>query len=426
MQAIRARRRLARELGDRRAASPRSFEGWAGALRAARTSREGLDPHFDAVEAFLASRPTPDSVQGRRNLCSARAARSSASRPSRSRATCAAAAAAASAHRLAARAPSSRWTSPTVPAAIRAARAFTPRCAPSRCSPRDGRVTGVRGRVVAPFSGRPSPRSRSGRKGRVLSAAAWRAVAAARERARNGSARSGAPAVPSRRRGDGVFPERVDPQFGATQGMQSLHFLHEGFKLETLWAPPAVLAVRMPGAGLALKERLAEIPYASIVDAIASCHRSLGTVRPRRRGSLEPALHWRLHEDDLPVLGRALGVIVDVLFAAGARKALPGVHGIPDELAPATLGAGRLRRFRPTTRDAAITPSAPPACMATRGRRGGRVGPLPRSRQSLCGGHGCVPPLHIREPDAHRHGPRAPHGGSAGGPALNRKKSRRT
>jgi hypothetical protein len=102
-------------------------------------------------------------------------------------------------------------------------------------------------------------------------------------------------------------------------------------------------------AGLGAQGRLAEIPYASIVDAIASCHRSLGTVRPRRRGSLEPALHWRLHEDDLPVLGRALGVIVDVLFAAGARKALPGVHGIPDEIGPDDVPLLRRRSFRPPT-----------------------------------------------------------------------------
>ena len=47
----------------------------------------------------------------------------------------------------------------------------------------------------------------------------------------------------------GVFPEAVQPQFGATQGYQSLAFLDEGFKLETLWAPPPLLALRFPGLG---------------------------------------------------------------------------------------------------------------------------------------------------------------------------------
>ena len=130
----------------------------------------------------------------------------------------------------------------------------------------------------------------------------------------------------------GIFPERVDPQFGATQGYQSKHFLRDGFKLETLWAPPAMLAVRMPGSGLALKQRLAEVPYSAIWDAIGSCNRSLGRVvraarQPRsearvapapattRRSSRARSTRWR-----------------SIFFAAGARTVLPGVHGLPDEL----------------------------------------------------------------------------------------------
>ncbi len=237
-----------------------------------------------------------------------------------------------------------------VPAAIRAgARVYTSvRAEEVRHEGR--RVTGVRGRFVAPFTGRPGATLSVDAKAVVLSAGCMATpllllasglANASGQVGRNLQFHPGVAVM-------GVFPERVDPQFGATQGMQSLQFLGEGFKLETLWAPPAVLAVRLPGAGLALKERLAEIPYASIVDAIASCHRSLGTVRPRRRGSLDPALSWRLHPDDLPVLGRALAVIVDVLFAAGARKVLPGVHGIPDELGPGDVDALRRRSFRPT------------------------------------------------------------------------------
>lgn len=251
------------------------FEEWATRFELSHTSRAALDPHFDAVVSFLGIEPTPDAVQGRRNLLF---------------------------------------------------------------------------RVVAPFTGRPGATLTVDAKAVVLSAGCMATpllllasglANASGQVGRNLQFHPGVAVM-------GVFPERVDPQFGATQGMQSLQFLREGFKLETLWAPPAVLAVRLPGAGLALKERLAEIPYASIVDAIASCHRSLGTVRPRRRSPLEPVLSWRLHPDDLPVLGRALAVIVDVLFAAGARKVLPGVHGIPDELGPGDVDALRRRAFRAT------------------------------------------------------------------------------
>jgi choline dehydrogenase-like flavoprotein len=119
--------------------------------------------------------------------------------------------------------------------------------------------------------------------------------------------------------------------FGATQGYQSLHFLREGYKLETLWAPPGVLAVRMPGLGLAFKKALLDMRYATVFDAIASCHRSQGRVRERGR-SLQPAMRWRFHPDDAAILGRAIWNMAEIFFAAGARKIMPGVVGLPDEM----------------------------------------------------------------------------------------------
>jgi choline dehydrogenase-like flavoprotein len=324
------------------------FDEWANRFALPCTSRAALDPHFDAVEAFLGVAPTPDSVQGRRNLLFREgcAKLGISSEPiARNVRGCRGSGECFTGCR--ARAKQSMDLS-YVPAAIRAgARVYTSVRA-ERVLSAGRRVTGVAGRVVAPFSGAPGPAVRIGAKAVVLPAGcmATPLLLLASELA-NGSGQVGRnlqfhPGVAVM----GVFPERVDPQFGATQGMQSLQYLTDGFKLETLWAPPAVLAVRLPGAGLALKERLAELPFASIVDAIASCHHSLGTVRPRRRGSLEPVLSWRLHPEDLPVLGRALGVIAEVLFAAGARKALPGVHGLPDELGPGDLERVRRHVFR--------------------------------------------------------------------------------
>src|SRR5262245_53118521 len=284
------------------------FDDWAARFDLAHTSRSDLDPHFAAVEAFLGIAPTPDAVQGRRNLLFREGCEKlgiPAEPIARNVRGCRGSGECFTGCR--ARAKQSMDLS-YVPAAIRAgARVYT--------SVRAGQVlhagrraTGVRARVVAPFTGRPGPALHVEARAVVLSAGcmATPLLLLASGELANRSGQVGRnlqfhPGVAVM----GVFPERVDPQFGATQGMQSLHFLRDGFKLETLWAPPAVLAVRLPGAGLALKERLAEIPHASIVDAIASCHRSLGSVRPRRSGSLEPVLHWRLHPDDLPVLGQA-------------------------------------------------------------------------------------------------------------------------
>jgi choline dehydrogenase-like flavoprotein len=325
------------------------FDEWAARFELAQTSRADLDPHFDAVEAFLGIAPTPDAVQGRRNLLFREGCEKlgiSAEPVARNVRGCRGSGECFTGCR--ARAKQSMDLS-YVPAAVRAgARVYTSARA-EQVLHAGRRVSGVRARVVAPFTGRPGPALEVAARAVVLSAGcmATPLLLLASGNLANRSGQVGRnlqfhPGLAVM----GVFEERVDPQFGATQGMQSLHFLRDGFKLETLWAPPAVLAVRLPGAGLALKQRLAEIPFASIVDAIASCHRSLGQVRPRRTGSLDPLLHWRLHPDDLPVLGHALRTIVDVLFAAGARKLLPGVHGLPEELGPGDVDALRRHRFR--------------------------------------------------------------------------------
>ena len=44
------------------------FEEWSNRFDLEQTSRASLDPHFDAVADFLGIAPTPENVQGRRNL----------------------------------------------------------------------------------------------------------------------------------------------------------------------------------------------------------------------------------------------------------------------------------------------------------------------------------------------------------------------
>jgi choline dehydrogenase-like flavoprotein len=313
---------------------PFVFDGWASHFDLERTSREDLEPHFDAVGEFLGIAPTPDEVQGARNLVFRRGcdALGLSSEPiARNVRGCVGSGECFTGCR--ARAKQSMDLS-AVPAAIAAgARVYTSvRVEEVATSGR--RATGLRGRIVAPFSGRASHAFRVDAKVVVL-AAGCMATPVLLQKSGDLANRSGQvgrnlqfhPGVAVL----GVFPERTDPQFGATQGYQSLHFLEEGFKLETLWAPPGVFAVRMPGMGRAFEERLAEIPHAAIFDAIASCHRSLGTVQARG-GTLDPKLRWDFHPEDVQILGRALGVMGELLFAAGARKIVPGVHGVPEEI----------------------------------------------------------------------------------------------
>lgn len=314
------------------------FERWATGFDLERTDRANLDPHYDAIAAFLGIGPTPDEVQGRRNLlfrdaCNAMGVSSEPIdrnvRGCRGSGECFTG--------CRSRAKQSMDVS-YVPAALRAgARVFTSlQVQAIRHSGR--RVTGVSGQVVAPFSG-GSGRGRSHRfrihaKAVVLAAGctATPVLLKHSDDLANASGQVGEnlqfhPGAAIA----GIFPDVVDPQFGATQGYQSLAFLDEGFKLETLWAPPPLLAMRFPGLGSELQAVFSRFPQMAFWDAIVSANRSLGSVRTRWR-SLDPLLRWRLDPRDAVILRRALHVIAQLFFAAGARAILPGVLGLAETM----------------------------------------------------------------------------------------------
>jgi choline dehydrogenase-like flavoprotein len=325
------------------------LDRWCTDFDLAQTRRADLDPHYDAVGGFLGISPTPENVLGPRNLLFKQGcdALGISSEPiSRNVRGCRGSGECFTGCRS--RAKQSMDIS-YLPAALRGGATVLSSVRVERVLVDGRRAAGVVGRVVAPFTGRPSFEVRV-RARRVVLAAGCMATPVLLQKSgdlANASGQVGAnlqfhPGVAML----GVFPDPVHPQFGATQGYQSLHFLREGFKLETLWAPPAVLAVRMPGAGFALKQRLARVPYSAVWDAITSCNRSIGSVRARSRG-LDPKLTWSLHPDDVPILPRALHTLARIFFAAGAQRVIPGVHGISEELhSLAEAEVLRTRKFR--------------------------------------------------------------------------------
>lgn len=310
------------------------FRRWSTGFDLAVTDRTRLDRHYDAVQDFLGIGPTPEDVLGRRNTlfrdgCDALGYGSEPMprnvRGCRGSGECFTG--------CRARAKQSMDIS-YIPDAIRHGARVLSSLQVQEVLHDGARATGVRGQVAEPFTGRLSHRFRVRARAVVL-AAGCMATPVLLQKSGNLANRSGQvgenlqfhPGVAIA----GFFPERTDPQFGATQGYQSLDFLDEGFKLETLWAPPSVIAVRMPGFGHPLQQMFAELPTMAVWDAIASTHRSLGSVRPRRRG-LDPVLTWHLHPDDVGILARALWVLAEIFFAAGATRIVPGVNGLPEIL----------------------------------------------------------------------------------------------
>jgi choline dehydrogenase-like flavoprotein len=310
------------------------LDEWCDVYGLRQTTRKDLDPHYDEVERAIGVAPTPDEVQGPRNLLFRKGcdALGWSSEPIRRNVQgCRGSGECFTGCRS--RAKQSADVS-LVPAALRAGARVLTSLQVQRVEAAGRRARAVVGRVAEPFTGRLGPSFRVEADSVVLAAGCMATPVILQK--------SGDLANGSRQVGEnlqfhpgasiaGVFPEPVHPHFGATQGYQSLQFIREGFKLETLWAPPGILAVRTPGSGLELKRRLAELLRTAAWDAIVSCHRSLGRVRARS-GSMDPALTWHLHPDDVRTVARSLWVIARLLFAAGAEKIVPGVHGVADEL----------------------------------------------------------------------------------------------
>jgi len=328
------------------------FGEWAQEAELSRTTRKDLEPHYDAIAEAIGIAPTPDDVQGPRNLLFRDGCKNlgySAEPCPRNVVHCRGSGECFTGCR--ARAKQSMDIS-YVPAAIeRGARVLTS-VRVERILSNGRRVTGVAGRVVAPFGGAAGASFRIEAKAVVLAAGVLATPILLQ--------RSGNLANASGQVGEnlqfhpgtsmlGVFPDPVDPIFGATQGYQCLHFLREGFKLETLWAPPGVLAVRMPGLGHQFKQELLDMRFATVFDAIASCHRSRGRVRERGK-SLQPAMRWSFHPDDAAILARAVFTMAEIFFAAGARKIVPGVSNHADEMY-SLAEAEALRTRPPRARD---------------------------------------------------------------------------
>ncbi|MFP6641757.1 MAG: GMC family oxidoreductase [Myxococcota bacterium] len=309
------------------------FDEWCTLFDLAHTTRAELDPHFDAVGEFLGIAPTPDEVQGRRNLLfrdGCKALGYSSEPCDRNVVGCRGSGECLTGCRS--RAKQSMDIS-YIPEAIRSgARVFTS-VQVQRVLSEGRRAWGVEGQVVEPFTGRPSHRFKVGAK-QVVLAAGCMATPVLLQRSGNLANASGQvgrnlqfhPGVAV----SGVFPEPVDPLFGGTQSYQSLEFLREGFKLETMWSAPAALAIKTPGLGAELVRHFAELPRTAIWDAIASTHRSLGSVKARSN-TLNPTIRWRIHPEDTNILIRAAWVLTEIFFAAGAEKVIPGIAGLPEE-----------------------------------------------------------------------------------------------
>jgi choline dehydrogenase-like flavoprotein len=117
--------------------------------------------------------------------------------------------------------------------------------------------------------------------------------------------------------------------FGATQGFESTHFWNERMKFETVSMPLEFGAARLPGVGPDLMRRLASYGHLAIW-GVQIRARAQGRVR---RGLLaSKVIEYDMTREDIGDLKLGVKRLVQMMFAAGAREVMPGVHGLPERI----------------------------------------------------------------------------------------------
>lgn len=126
----------------------------------------------------------------------------------------------------------------------------------------------------------------------------------------------------------GIFGQKVDMHFGATQGAETIDFRKsERFKLETISMQPELAAVRIPGVGRELVQRLTTLPHAAIWVA---------QIRAGAKGSIRPGfggrdmVRYSMAKEDIASARKAAALIARLFFESGAKEVWPGIHGLPE------------------------------------------------------------------------------------------------
>jgi len=327
------------------------FDEWAAISGTTQLTRASLDPHYERVERFLFVEPTPMEVQGSRNLrfkmgCDALGI-SSEPTPRNVRGCKGSGECFTGCRNGAKRSTDASY----VPAAIRVgARVYTS-IRVEQVVMSGKKASGVRGRVIEPFTQREGHEVAIDAEVIVLAAGCMQTpVILQKSGVANASGYVGSelqlhPGLAIM----AIYDEPIDPWKGAAQGYHSLHFLTEHIKLEVLWSPPAVLAARFPGFGHDYQRHLLSYNRMAPFDVIIAAQRSRGSVRARR-GSVHPDIRFDFAREDVDLLQRGLGILSDICWASGARCILPGVHGVP-ELIETPEQAQILRNKRFEARD---------------------------------------------------------------------------
>jgi len=121
-----------------------------------------------------------------------------------------------------------------------------------------------------------------------------------------------------------LFDEALDAWNGALQSVYSNHFADDGITLVGVSSPPNVLAAGLPGLGPLHRRIVADTARHGVFGALVHDEGG-GTVRPG--SGREPILTYRMAPPDLLRLRRAMSILAEMAFAAGAREVYSPIFG---------------------------------------------------------------------------------------------------
>jgi|GEM_PF-530997 len=309
-------------------ALPGSLQGWADDNGVEGLLHEDLLPHYEAVEALMGVRPVDAELMGPRNELFSKGCEAvglSATVIQRNEDGCQGSGGCLYGCHNGAKLSHDRRGVPELLAL--GGRVYTSVVA-DRLMVRDGRVAGIEGHIEEPYTGRSTGSVRISARYTVLAAGVIATPVLCQK-----SGLTAAPIGSNLRLHPGTvvageFEEAIYPWYGATQGVHCLDLLEYGIKLESLWADPALMAFRMPAMGKALKRQLLRYRNMCTWDAWVSGEDSVGTVR-HIPGNSRPSISFDMGLGDVRRLQHATATLSEMLFAVGATRVYPGIHGLP-------------------------------------------------------------------------------------------------
>lgn len=122
-----------------------------------------------------------------------------------------------------------------------------------------------------------------------------------------------------------IFDEVLDPWVGVPQSYYIDHLASEGIIFEGIAGPPDQAALATPGAGAAHRDLMLEIRRTASFGVMVSDSSRGAIVEIAGR----PVMRYDMEPEDVARFKRGFEVLAEVFFAAGARRVLVPLGGVP-------------------------------------------------------------------------------------------------